>query len=328
MLLTADQITIAVTVYNRREYLKQAIRSALEQTVPVRVIVVEDCGPDPFLREMIIGRFGDRITYFRNQKNRGLFDNWNVCMERCTTTWISILHDDDRLHPCFVETMLGLARLAPERSLYFGRSAILSEQGQILSPDPVSWKNNWRDVNLVEFAETCFVLFPGQLFRVADAQAVGRVRPISFFTGDWDFWFRLALRGGMAQTGTEVSVVRSHYGVDRGSSRVDRNGWKWALDNVQRKRNLARLGQARGVQIPFERTKFLGQSPIPVRILLRYGRGFTRRILAYNTWLFLRSTPPHRRYAALQFMVRFFGSKTIRFLSGLWSWVQPRVGGK
>jgi len=35
MSVAADQITIAITVYNRREYLHQAIRSALNQTVPV-----------------------------------------------------------------------------------------------------------------------------------------------------------------------------------------------------------------------------------------------------------------------------------------------------
>jgi len=35
MNLTAAQITIAVTVFNRRKYLKQAISSALDQTVPV-----------------------------------------------------------------------------------------------------------------------------------------------------------------------------------------------------------------------------------------------------------------------------------------------------
>ena len=40
MSLASDQITIAVTVYDRRRYIEQAISSALNQTVPVKVIVV------------------------------------------------------------------------------------------------------------------------------------------------------------------------------------------------------------------------------------------------------------------------------------------------
>ena len=42
MRISADQITIAVTVYDRRQYLVQAVERALNQTVPVKVMVVED----------------------------------------------------------------------------------------------------------------------------------------------------------------------------------------------------------------------------------------------------------------------------------------------
>src|ERR1700685_3336672 len=110
MQLRAADITIAITVFNRREYVLGAIRSALEQTIPVKVIVVEDCGPDPSLRDFIVREFGTRIEYFRNPANRGIFDNWNACLEYCRTPWISILHDDDLLRPVFVQAMLQLGK--------------------------------------------------------------------------------------------------------------------------------------------------------------------------------------------------------------------------
>ena len=125
MELRAEDITIAVTVYSRREFVCDAIRSALDQTVPVKVIVVEDCSPDAMIRERIIKEFGDRVNYFRNPVNRGLFDNWNACMEYSRTAWLSILHDDDTLRPRFIETILQLSREAPNRGLYYGRVACL-----------------------------------------------------------------------------------------------------------------------------------------------------------------------------------------------------------
>ena len=307
MELRPEHITIAVTVFSRREFVCAAIHSALNQTIPVQVIVVEDCGPDAALREYITAEFGDRIRYFRNPTNRGLFDNWNASMEYCQTPWLSILHDDDLLHPNFVETMLALAKVATPRALYFGRAAGLAEDGKIHPAPPVAWPKGWRDLDVSEFADECCVLFPGQLFRVADVQSLGGFRKNSYFTGDWDMWFRLALRFGAAQTATEVAINRSHEGVDRGTSRVIRMGWKWALDNVQRKRNLALLQKEKGTVIPFDRAKLLSASPIPSRLLLRHARGFTRRILAYNAWLFVRSKPPHGRYAALQWLVRLGG---------------------
>lgn len=111
--------------------------------------------------------------------------------------------------------------------------------------------------------------------------------------------------------------------VDRGTSRVERMGWKWAVDNVQRKRNLALLAQERGIHIPFDRRKLLKTCPLSTRYLLRFAHGFSRRMLRYNYWLFINSTPPHKRYAALQYVVRLFGPRALRCCSKLWNWVHP-----
>lgn len=307
-------ITIAITVYNRRDFVLGAIESALGQSLSVNVIVVEDCGPDPTLRDFILGRFGDRVNYYRNPKNRGLCDNWNACMEYCRTPWISILHDDDELNPCFVQSMLDLMRAVPSRMLYFGREATRHERGEVCPATPVSW-TGWREVDLVELANSNVVMFPGHLFRVKDAKAVGGVRPNDRFTADWDLWFRLAARGGGAQTETQVAIRRC-FGLERGTSRVERMGRKWALRNVQRKRNLALLRRERGITIPFERTNC--GSPIQPRTLLRDAEQFPPRLLAYNAWLLVHSAPPHLRYALFQWVVRLFGARSLRGCSVLW----------
>ena len=323
MELTPGQITIAITAFNRRQFVHAAIRSALDQTVPVRVVVVENCSPDPQFRDFVLAEFGDRIEYFRNSRNRGMFDNWNACLEYCRTPWLSILHDDDLLRPNFVETILQLARTAPGRALYFGRWSTLQEAGQTLfPPPPVAWPDQWRDLAVQELAEECIVSFPGQLIRVAAAREVGGFRPHSYFTGDWDMWFRLTLRFGAAQTAVEVAVNRSYHSLDRGSSRVELKGWQWALDNAQRKRNLRMLEHERGLRIAFDRTKFLQVRPIPSRNLTRFAPSFSRRILSYNAWLFTRSRAPNRGYRLLQSLVRLFGPGIFRLLS--WCLPTPR----
>jgi hypothetical protein len=171
-------------------------------------------------------------------------------------------------------------------------------------------------------ADECVAMFPGQLLRVGAARELGGFRAASFFTGDWDMWFRLALKFGAAQTTTEVSMTRAHFGEDRGTSRVERKGWKWVLDNVQRKRNLALLRREKGICIPFERAKLLGRNPIPSRALLRHARNFSRRVLRYNAWLLLHSKSPNLRYAVLQRMVRIFGPGALqvgsRLRAGQW----------
>src|SRR5260370_616278 len=129
----------------------------------------------------------------------------------------------------------------------------------------------WQDIDLIEMADQHFIMmFAGNLFQVAAARAIGGVRPNSYYTGDWDLWFRLAVQGGAAQTATGVAVTRAHTGEGRGTTRVERKGWKWALENVQRKRNLVLLRREKGIALPFDRTKHLRDSPIPSRALLQH----------------------------------------------------------
>jgi len=315
MELRAEDITIAVTVYSRRDYVCEAIRSALEQTVPVKVIVVEDCGPDPGLRDFILAQFGSRITYYRNAKNRGIFDNWHACMEYSRTPWLSILHDDDKLQPQFVETVIEMARRAPDRALYFGRQSILETDGKMHPAPAVDWPAGWQDIDLTKLMDENFLFFAGQLFHIDAARAVGGFRANSLFTGDWDMWFRLTLEDGGAQSARELAVVRGHDGVDRGTSVVIRKGWKWALDNVQRKRNLATWRQKGNPPVKFDRTKLLRKSPMPTRFLVPYAGNVTRRMLAYNWWLFTHSTPPHFRYALFQLAAKVCGPNLLRLVS-------------
>jgi glycosyltransferase involved in cell wall biosynthesis len=316
--LRAEDITIAITVYDRRDYVVAAIDSALAQTVPVKVMVVEDCGPDPGLREFILQKFGGRIEYLRNPQNRGLFDNWNACLEYCRTPWLSILHDDDLLYPHFVETMLALAQQAPGRGLYYGRRNRLEPDGKIYPPTVVSWQN-WRDLDssaaLLEQADESVLGYPGNLIRVEAARGLGGFRKHFRFTGDWDMWMRLVVHFGGIETATVVAVGRCHEDFGRASSGVTRRGWKWVLDNVQRKRNLNLLKTAKGISAPFDRAKLVRRNPVPMRQMLRQAGGFSRGVLVYNWWLLTQSTPPHWHYALLQQAVRWFGPQFLRRLS-------------
>jgi hypothetical protein len=172
-------------------------------------------------------------------------------------------------------------------------------------------------LDLAELADENPVFFPGQLIRVEAARAVGGFKAFSYYSGDWDMWFLLALRFGASQTAVEVSATRSHFGEDRGTSRVECKGWKWVLHNMQRKRNMALLRREKGIAVPFDRAKPLQQSPIPTLLLLEHADEFSWRILRYNAWLFTHSKPPHLKYAAMQWLVRLFGPRMLRIASRL-----------
>ncbi|HUP79224.1 MAG TPA: glycosyltransferase family 2 protein, partial [Pirellula sp.] len=321
-------ITIAITVYDRRHFVKQAIASALNQTIPVRVMVVEDCGPDPDLQTFIKEEFGSKIEYFRNSRRRGLFGNWNACIEYCRTPWLSILHDDDYLESTFVEAMLNLSVNAPDCGLFFGYTVVVDESGK---PVP-KWQYpvitpEWKPVELGDFLMTNPFPFPGHLFRVDHAKKVGGFRETSLYSGDWEFWVKMVEQCKVAQTRAAVAAFRHHGEWERGTNKILRSGKPFALYAVQRKRNMAAL-RKRGESIRFDRKAVLACFGMPSRYLIRFAAYFPPRLLSYNVELLLLSKAPHWKYRLFQIFVRLLGKDFIRLSSECWNLFQRLTRGK
>ena len=317
MILSADQITIAITVFNRRQYLKQAISSALNQTMPVRVIVVEDCGPHPELRQFVRQEFGDRVEYFRNPRRRGLFDNWNAAMEYCRTPWLSILHDDDYLAPCFAEAMVALGHTAPGCGLYFGQTQMVNHQNEPIQEGMrPPMQTSWRRVTLVDTIDNTPFPFAGQLLRPDQARAVGGFNAASQFAGDWEMWCRLITRFGSAQTSATVAYCRTHGGLERGTSKIILNGRLRPLVFIQQKRVLHLMRQE-GQAARFDRAEYLRRAPMSAAYLVRHGLGLSPRILSYNVGLLLRSPSPSVQHRLFQTGTRWFGVGFVKLVARL-----------
>lgn len=313
---TPPDITIAVTVYNRADYIHQAVASALGQSLSAghQVMVVEDCGPNAAIRESIVREFGDRITYHRNPKTRGLFDNWNACMELCSTRWLCILHDDDFLEPTFLEAMMELSSARPGYGLYYGACRTVNADGlPVTNPrQPVNFE--LTELPLNEWARYDPVCFPGQLFDVNLARELGGFRATSGYCGDWEMWFKLALARGAAKTNRIVANYREHISYGRGTTKVDVSGRKYAYVNMQRKRNFALLRRT----VPtshFDRVALQKAEPIPTRFILQHAYSFSPRMLRYNARLLLLSGAPHISYKMFQLLIATIGWRCLKQLS-------------
>lgn len=318
MSVLAQDITIAVTVYSRRQYVRQAVNSALNQTIPVRVMVVEDCGPDPELESFVKGEFGSRIKYTRNPARRGLFGNWNACLELCETEWMTILHDDDYLAPNFVRAMERLAAEAPGHFLYFGRTITIEEDGKVASEefqDPRAVPGSWMERNSADILFGPFP-FPGHLFHVPTAKRVGGFRATSYLAGDWEMWAKLMAAGGAAQTSEITAFNRSHGGWDRGTNESVRKGRHLPSVFIGHKRVLKLLPAS--LHAKFDRKAFQGRAPVSVRYLLQYGSAMSPRLFRYHVGLLLLSRAPHWRYALFQHGARKGGVRFVQAASRLW----------
>lgn len=315
MQLRPQDISIAVTMYRRLDFLEKALESAVSQTVPVKVRLYDDgCQNEKELRK-ILARFGDRVEYWRNPTTLGLFRNMNACIENSPTPWVSILHDDDLLAPDFVERILEVAPEVDRCSLFCGATGYLTPEGQefhVASPDA---EGQWHRITAEQFALKNWFPFPGQLMHAASALAAGGFPENSIYTGDWELWFRLSMMDGVVQLKTKLGFHRSHLGADRGTTAAAKSGRKIACCAMQAKRNLARLREA-GVPARFDRRAWLANYGPLYRDLLVYTWRMPRWLLSYNRRLMLLAPVSGRFSSLLQVTSRFFGTPALR-LAGL-----------
>lgn len=133
-------VSIAIPAY-KRKFLKQAIDSVLKQTYKnIELIIVNDSSPEDL--DTIINSYHDkRIRYFINKINIGSKDpvrNWNKCLEYAKGEYFSLLCDDDVYDIHFVESMLRLAKLNPQTSVFRCRGLFIDKYGNPFDMYPSS----------------------------------------------------------------------------------------------------------------------------------------------------------------------------------------------
>jgi glycosyltransferase involved in cell wall biosynthesis len=114
-----------IPTYNRPALLREAIRSALEQTYArLEIVVSENAGPE--VSDDVCRSFADsRIRFRRNAVNLGIAGNIREATKAATGDFVAHLHDDDLLEPTFVEQLLTGFAAAPDVALCFGDHRVI-----------------------------------------------------------------------------------------------------------------------------------------------------------------------------------------------------------
>lgn len=101
-------ISIVIPTYRRVDTLKEALDSTMNQ-LPVsfeyEILVVDNEPSSEFQSEtekLVNSYKSDKLLYYKNTQNLGMFGNWNRCIELARGKWISFLHDDDLLDPDYL----------------------------------------------------------------------------------------------------------------------------------------------------------------------------------------------------------------------------------
>lgn len=157
--------TICVPLYNQKDFVKEAIDSALAQTVPVKIIVVDDGSTDG--GRFVLDDYEGKIEVI-SQVNKGLSSARNTALMNTETEFFLPLDADDALLPTAVERLEKVMDEVKEADIVapsfttFGTSA----QDVILMMRP-QW-DDFKSGNKIGYCS---------LFRTKDLKAIGGYSP-------------------------------------------------------------------------------------------------------------------------------------------------------
>ncbi len=114
---------------------REAVTSVLDQGDPdLRLVVVDDCYPDPTPREWLASLNDARVRYVRNHTNLGVNGNFRRCVDLVTADWFVVMGCDDVMHADYLATVRTLAGHHPDASVIAPGVDVIDENGRAVRP--------------------------------------------------------------------------------------------------------------------------------------------------------------------------------------------------
>lgn len=175
--------SIVIPTYNQRpEFLKASIESALGQTAPVEVIVVDDGSTPPV--EMPGG-----MVAICHPCNLGISAALNTGIRAMSTDWFCWLSSDDLIVPEKVEIQLAACERSGAKAS-FHRYYVMNGSGEPTASTFPNWPNHKRQKQ--ELGVGCLINGSTVMIHRSVFDDMGLFDASYRFGQDWEMWCRIA----------------------------------------------------------------------------------------------------------------------------------------
>lgn len=209
------RVSIYITSYNQKNYLIEAIESALAQTLkPCQIIIVDDCSNDGS-QDVIAdyhSRFPDLITPLYHSKNTGVTQSRIDALMAVRGDYVTYMDGDDRFLPAKIEKEAELLRNHPEAQIAFSNNFYMNEDGVRTGV----WAESEKPAEGYVFCKTFsrdfprFNLFRMELINYSAWKEAGFHDPHLFIYEDFDMRIRLSKRFRTVYVDEPLSEIRCH----------------------------------------------------------------------------------------------------------------------
>lgn len=216
-------IEIFIATYNRPELLRRALGSVMAQTVGRLPITVLDNGDDPATREVVVS-FADGGVRYHTSKHLGTHGNLLLAQSLASRSYVMVFHDDDQMHPDYIQCVQEILRAFPEVNLVSGSMTRLeTSEPRVFDTSITPTLHLLTQCELAIFWYTEFYswcpLFPLAVYRTS----VFRQLDLVGITEDYGKWSDVPILIKTAKDGQAAIIPSScgWYGVHPGQDSIN-----------------------------------------------------------------------------------------------------------
>lgn len=211
-----SSVSVVITTYNRPQFLKRAVQSALQAGPDLEVIVVDDCSTDE--TPDVCAALAD-VRYIRLTTNQGLAHARNAGVAESSSEFIAFLDDDDLRLPDSLEKQLCRMMTDERIALCYARALIGDARRQLPTGEIYPSECPQGDI-FWELLENNFIPMPTVLVRKSALLELGGFNTALPLVEDWDMWLRISESFLVAAVEEPVAIHRK---ADADSNQMSSN---------------------------------------------------------------------------------------------------------
>jgi glycosyltransferase involved in cell wall biosynthesis len=188
----AAKVSVVMAVYNAERYLREAIDSILNQTMPALELIIV-CDPSTDCTPEILNEYmarDERVRVITNKSNVGLAGSLNAGIEAARAELIARQDADDLSHPTRLERQVEFLKSRPDAAVVGTSSHVVDEKGNTVGSLIVQGTepDKLREV----LRRGCPFTHGSVVMRRQPLHEVGMYRVGFQGSEDYDLWLRMS----------------------------------------------------------------------------------------------------------------------------------------
>lgn len=212
---TNPKVSIGIPTYNRPKGLSVTVQNFLDQTYSnIEIIISDNCSTDPEVQR-VSEEFAlkySNVKYYRNDRNVGMYQNFNLAFDRSDGDFFMWASDDDQFYPEFVEKCLEPLIKNEKIVLCSAYAKVLDKNKQVTNVDnydftTVGLSLPRRFLKIIQYTNKSHTAFYG----VYRSSALHTVKIKTMLDSDGMFLLEMACIGEFQMVREELMTCEIYY---------------------------------------------------------------------------------------------------------------------